>query len=114
VKPEAYMRTPRDQDGLSVAPQPEWVFEAIQPVGIAEIASSDVRSIRNPMDEKHLDVVLDTERHGNIINVPFWTNEPSPEQEAAERVSGDLARFSTLMDEIQFGNLKKRQTPMAG
>jgi hypothetical protein len=93
VTRDAYFLRPAET-GLSVATSKQVAIDIVPGnKGVARISVEGIRSVVDPTTgSKPLDVVLDTEEHGNIIGMPRLEEN----LEAAESMAFDLAGMSLL------------------
>ena len=100
-----------DPTGISVNPTPTHAIAYLkEPVGIASLSCGDVRELKNPFDGLSLDVEWNKERHGNILNVPFYrTDLPDDRQQLLEDFLYDLATIASLESEKVFDQALKEK-----
>lgn len=96
----------KDLKGVSVSSSKEAVFLELDPKAIAELDSNTVRTIKHRSAQDSLEIHADPptadSNHGNIVHIPYLSDDPV----AAEFFAGELARCSTLVSKVEFRELR--------
>ncbi len=96
VSPTAFLRKPKDMDGISVFDDPE-SCSVLRIFGIAEIQIQDVVALNNPLNGTNLKVCYnraDNPHHLVIDNVPFQHEHP----DESETLALHMAMKATIRD----------------
>ena len=101
-KVKAFLRKPKDDDGITVLPEP-CLCCALDISGIGKIKVGDIESLSNPATNVQLEVVQEAEDHALILNVPFHGEHEKDAQDLATA----LAEMCTLLDEKEFEAAKE-------
>jgi hypothetical protein len=96
-KVKAFLRKPKDDDGITVVPEP-CLCCALDISGIGKIKVEDIESFHNPATNDQLQVFQDAEDHAVILHVPYHHEH----EKEAQDLANDLAEMCTLLGEKEF------------
>jgi hypothetical protein len=102
AKEKAFLRKPKDDDGITVLPEP-CLCCALKISGIGKIKVGDIESLSNPVTKEKLHVLQNEKDHAVIVNVPYHDDHPNEAQQLAKA----LAAMCTLLDEKEFEDAKR-------
>lgn len=86
-----------DPNGISIGKEPLDAIWNLNPYGIAQIPSDSMTRIKD-LEGQNLRIVWDSEKHGNIANVPYWDPDlPQDNLRIVEDILTALANISTLV-----------------
>jgi hypothetical protein len=102
IKYPAFIRKRKDDDGLTVVPEPHLCCE-IRLLQIAKIDVAEIEKLVNPVTGEHLYVWQDTADHACIPNLPYHDEHP----QGAQDLATDLAGISEVLTEEEFEEAKE-------
>lgn len=103
IKFPAFIRKRKDDDGLTVLPEPHLCCE-IDLLQIAKIDVAEIEKMVNPITGEHLYVLQDADDHACIPNLPFHEEHSQEAQDLAT----DLADAAEILTSDEFMAAKKK------
>jgi hypothetical protein len=110
IKWQAFKRSIRDTDGVSVAFTPEAADNQMaNPIfGMAEVSVGRTRVISH--GNLTLDIIQDEEAHANIVNIPYIHNLTGDDREKQEAIAEFLCKeiIKKAARPIEYSSAKKQ------